>query len=347
MNVSPLPDEAKPVAPARSQVVDIVKGIAILLMVFGHVLQGLMHRGWVTDPTATFANDFIYSFHMPAFFVVAGLFLFSSLDKRGFRVFAIDKSKNILYPYVLWVCIGATSAWLLGPLQPSGMRYDDVRSFVVALLLGSPLWFLYTLFLLQIFAALTRRMADWMRLALGLLMAACVTQYGTPMPDRLLYEFVFIAVGIAIGARVRRLEAVDLPRAGLGLALLAAFQWVAIDRFGAPAPLEGVLLGITGTGGLFLLSRLIDGSAIGRGFAWLGQASLGIFFLSAYGQGFFREFVVRVLHTQAALPQLLIATLGATLIPALLWHAQDRLRIGWLFRFPSRPPPPSPARPEA
>lgn len=331
---------AAPAPPARSQVVDIVKGIAILLMVFGHTLQGLIHRGWWADRTATFTNDFIYSFHMPAFFVVAGLFLFPSLDKRGFRVFAIDKSKNVLYPYVLWVVIGALGAKLLGPLQPSGTRYESVGSFFVALLDGSPLWFLYTLFVLQILAALTRRMPDWTRLALGLLMAVCVTHFGTPMPDRVLYEFVFLAVGIAIGARVRLLDAVDLPRAGLGLILVAAFQWIAIRRFGVPAPLEGVLLGLTGTGGLFLISRLIDGSAVGRLFAWLGQASLGIFFLSPYGQGFFREIVTRGFHTQAPFLQALVPTLGASLVPAFLWHAQDRLRIGWLFRFPTRRPAP-------
>jgi fucose 4-O-acetylase-like acetyltransferase len=56
-------------------VVNIVKGIAIILVVYGHTAQGMVHRGWWASSGAAFSHTFIYSFHMPAFFFVAGLFV--------------------------------------------------------------------------------------------------------------------------------------------------------------------------------------------------------------------------------------------------------------------------------
>ena len=41
--------------------------------VYGHVLDGLFNAG-VTVPRYHLQHDFIYSFHMPLFFVLSGLF---------------------------------------------------------------------------------------------------------------------------------------------------------------------------------------------------------------------------------------------------------------------------------
>jgi uncharacterized membrane protein YcfT len=41
------PDKQEPITSGvRSNVVDIVKGIAIILVVYGHTAQGMIHRGW-------------------------------------------------------------------------------------------------------------------------------------------------------------------------------------------------------------------------------------------------------------------------------------------------------------
>jgi uncharacterized membrane protein YcfT len=55
--------------------VDAAKGFAIILVVFGHVLGGMMARGWL-DPEGPFRQlyNYIYLFHMPLFFMISGLF---------------------------------------------------------------------------------------------------------------------------------------------------------------------------------------------------------------------------------------------------------------------------------
>ena len=53
--------------------IDAAKGIAISLVVFGHVLGGAMARGWLDqDAFAKFVYDFIYLFHVPLFFLLSG-----------------------------------------------------------------------------------------------------------------------------------------------------------------------------------------------------------------------------------------------------------------------------------
>jgi fucose 4-O-acetylase-like acetyltransferase len=76
----------------RIDSIDIVKGIAIILMVFGHTEQGARHRGlWVSMSSVAhgiaFADAFIYSFHMPAFFFIAGLFVAGTSRHGAIRMF--------------------------------------------------------------------------------------------------------------------------------------------------------------------------------------------------------------------------------------------------------------------
>jgi hypothetical protein len=92
--------------------------------------------------------------------------------------------------------------------------------------------------------------------------------------------------------------------------------------------------GLIGVAGLFLLAKLLDGHWIGNCLVWVGRASLAVFLLSAFAQGAIREVLLRVFHTREFWLQLLLPTLFATLLPAIVWYQQDRWRIGWLFRWP-------------
>src|SRR6267378_7264941 len=118
------PDTREPITSGtRSNLVDIVKGIAILLVVYGHTAQGMVHRGWWPGPGASYSRTFIYSFHMPAFFFVAGLFVLGSARKRGGKGFALEKLKTILYPYVLFAIIGVALEPLIGRFKSEAKRF--------------------------------------------------------------------------------------------------------------------------------------------------------------------------------------------------------------------------------
>ncbi|MDR6583820.1 acyltransferase family protein [Herbaspirillum frisingense] len=124
----------------RTQWVDKAKGLGILLVVVGHSSQYLY-----SNKAANILSAGIYSFHMPLFFVLAGLFAESSLRKHGVRQFAIDKLQTILYPYLIWSLFEGSYRYLLGRITSFS---DFVGLHRIAQIAYAPIyhyWFLYIL----------------------------------------------------------------------------------------------------------------------------------------------------------------------------------------------------------
>jgi len=98
----------RPQRPRQHAWVDYAKGIAIIFVVYRHVLYGLLYSGVPASPLLMDANEILYGFRMPLFFFLSGLFFGSSLEKRGTKNFLVTKINTLLYPYVLWCLIQLT-----------------------------------------------------------------------------------------------------------------------------------------------------------------------------------------------------------------------------------------------
>jgi fucose 4-O-acetylase-like acetyltransferase len=316
----------------RSNLVDIVKGIAIILVTYEHTAQGVVHRGWWTVPGYFFSRALIYSFHMPAFFFVAGLFVHRSIERRGGLPFTVEKMKSILYPYLLFTVIMAALQPLIGRFEMSAAPFHWGQ-FLLNLTDGNASWFLFTLFFCFMLALVTARVPGWL-LFVAAVLVGMTPAFGPPLTNQVLREFCFVAAGMLVGVHIFRVDRMRNVTAGIGLVVLAGFQIAMIYRYGAANRWSYAVLGLTGTAALFLLAKLLDRHRIGDGFAWIGRASLAIFLLSAFAQGATRAVLSGVFHTQELWLQLLLPTACATLLPAIVWHQQRRLRLGWLFYWP-------------
>lgn len=74
----------------RNKKIDIFRGILIILVVIGHIGQGIIH-------------DIIFLFHMPLFFIISGFLLDREhLMKIGY---VRSKVKKMLIPYVIYLLI--------------------------------------------------------------------------------------------------------------------------------------------------------------------------------------------------------------------------------------------------
>lgn len=74
----------------RDSSIDIVKGIGIYLMVLGHTASNEMLLKW------------IYSFHMPLFFFLSGLF---HSQGKNYKEFLMKKARGLLIPYFSFAII--------------------------------------------------------------------------------------------------------------------------------------------------------------------------------------------------------------------------------------------------
>src|SRR5436189_523053 len=60
--------------------VDYCRGLGIFYVVLGHVLRGLRQGAILGDsPWCQFVDSWLYSFHMPLFFFLSGLFIKRSI----------------------------------------------------------------------------------------------------------------------------------------------------------------------------------------------------------------------------------------------------------------------------
>src|SRR5260370_25923630 len=127
------------------------------------------------------------------------------------------------------------------------------------------------------------------------------------------------------GSHVYRVGRMRTASAALGFVVLAAFQTAMIYVFGAAALWRWIyiVLGLTGTAGLFLLAKLLDKHQIGGGIAWVGRASLAVFFLNAFSPGATREGLLRVVYTPGFLLQVLLPAVVAPLLPGIVLHQAD------------------------
>ena len=137
----------------RTLWVDYTKAIGIMLVVYGHVSRGL-YKAQIPMNESLFKliDGIIYSFHMPLFFFLSGLFFYNSLRKRGFKGLIANKLDSIFYLYIIWSVLQGGLTLAFDQLANSPVTLDDVTS-----LFWEPraqFWFLYSLFFVTIIAAL-------------------------------------------------------------------------------------------------------------------------------------------------------------------------------------------------
>ena len=114
----------------RLHYLDTLKGILIVLVILGHVIQAN-----IDSYQEVFLFRFIYSFHMPLFFFISGFLTFRKSAKHGFIA---KRARQCLIPFATWA--------LLTPLIKTG-NFDMQQTLQTLLYPNNGLWFLYNLFI--------------------------------------------------------------------------------------------------------------------------------------------------------------------------------------------------------
>jgi fucose 4-O-acetylase-like acetyltransferase len=83
--------------------IDALKGFTIFCVVYGHSIENFK-KG--IDFWHNPVWEFIYSFHMPLFYVLSGFFFQSSLQLK-FKSFLYKKTTQLLLPYFVWLILSS------------------------------------------------------------------------------------------------------------------------------------------------------------------------------------------------------------------------------------------------
>ena len=137
--------------------VDITKGIAITLVVIGHMLRGFTSAGLYNQYKGilNYIDFTLYSFHVPLFFLASGL-LYSyktHIDSKDELLsFIKKKCKVIIPPYIIF-----SLAQLVIKIIMSSSVNHKVKVFDLVKIIYMPVeqfWFLYALLLIFIICAI-------------------------------------------------------------------------------------------------------------------------------------------------------------------------------------------------
>jgi fucose 4-O-acetylase-like acetyltransferase len=326
---------SKPPRQPESRVgfVDIAKGIAISLMVLGHVLGGLTIRGFFREPgPASDIRGWLYTFHMATFMFLSGLFLDASLVK-GFSRFLLGRLGRLYYPSVIWGAINILCANLFWQFTNGHMGYRAL----VGLLYDptSYSWFLVTLFELSILYSLLRVWAPpagiFVISGLGYLL---ILRLDMPVVTHLFWWAIWISLGSFLSHWVRTCAKLPLAVTGASCLVFAAVS-ASGYRYLASPDARNAIMTAAGIGMVLCLSSVIDRMGILRVARKMllhaGRRSLEIYLLHSLAWVLARIVLINLLHvTNSTLLLILLVAAGIVMSIAVA-DCAERLNCSWLF----------------
>ena len=230
---------------SREDWIDAARGVLIFLVVLGHAYGTGSHLG--SDPAANVVCSqiykVIYMFHMPAFFVLAGVTW--SAGRDGFGAYAKKKAIRLLVPYFVFgflsIGAGVILRRFVGSVGHDGYYTADmvggVLSEVKMLLMGrgcsinSPLWFLPSMFAAEVLYYWHSKLdvvRGWKWLLPAFLIVAAWFNKSLFIPNqlaRIMVFMMFLHLGRMIVARQRLswLASASTPVRGLSCLALGAY----------------------------------------------------------------------------------------------------------------------------
>ncbi|EPD8208892.1 acyltransferase family protein [Yersinia enterocolitica] len=186
----------------RDLSIDVFRGVCILFVVLGH-----------TDYIPKPLMDLIYSFHMPAFFILSG-YLFNTGKKQKLLERVNSRFKRLIIPaWILGLICGVPFLLMLATGY-GGITYDIFLTKLYGTLTGypsyshtfnsTPLWFLFSLFVVDIIATYIFSITDRAVIALYIIgglgvVISQITNQVTPFNILIsLVGVLFFSIGVSI-----------------------------------------------------------------------------------------------------------------------------------------------------
>ncbi|WP_302966926.1 acyltransferase family protein [Intestinibacter bartlettii] len=123
----------------RLDYLDYAKGFGIILVILGHIYDTL-------NPI----KIWLYSFHMPLFFIISGLLIrYTNINGRDMKKIIVSKFKSLMVPYIFFELV-AIFVWMCqNEFTFKVLRWNVLDSILMYCRAGTT-WFLFALFISEI-----------------------------------------------------------------------------------------------------------------------------------------------------------------------------------------------------
>jgi len=354
-------DSRKTLGQDRYAWIDYAKGICIILVTFRHVQEGL-HPANEPYPYywLKFADVFFFSFRMPLFFIVSGIFLAGALAKKGVLEYIASRFRTIVWPLLLWGSIQIT----LQLIFKNYVNADRVPFDYVNLLIKprqiEQFWYLHTLFLTGSLYAILKvygKLKMFHQILLGILLFS-VTGYfryndlgGHLFILDVFFYYIFFAVGDMFGKMILDPKNYKIFSSNktffifAPLFILLEFFFTRINMahghesgYRQPdyyvqnqLPAFFLIVGLIGGAFLIHCSFLLQKLNKLKWVRIIGYHSLYIYAIHLAVTAATRIFFRNVLHYDEFFVLLGVSTVLGIVVPIVFFNITDRLGMWWLF----------------
>ncbi len=149
----------------RIEFIDLAKGICIILVVISHCHINIPYLQYI---------------RMPLYFVLSGLFF---KEYAGFWDFTIRKTNKILIPFLFFYLVGFLAYYVLYQIAPDIRINSVVERFYILdpiysrLCVNSPLWFLLSLFTINILFYIINKISTNVWVQFGMIVIMTIVGY--------------------------------------------------------------------------------------------------------------------------------------------------------------------------
>lgn len=324
----------------RSQWVDIVKGIAIVLVVYRHILIGIQRASIYIHPYYLEANEIVYSFRMPLFFLLSGIFFQKSFLKRGLKIYSVQKLKTLLYPYVLWCLVIISLQILMNNYVNANRTWLDYSYILLKPRAIDQMWFLLALFNISILYALLYHVT---KKKIGLILILSLVMLGfrdyvqlAPIKDIFQY-MIYLSLGVLVSRFA--LDPTFMSKIGkrrnflflVPFFILSQWYWLSHDKVS-----NYIFLVISLIGSLFVivLSVIYQQKRIMSIFKLVGVYSLQIYIIHPMIGAASRMVFVRYLRIDNSVLILIIGMILGVVMPIVIYKLCQKINFTILFKLP-------------
>lgn len=306
--------------------IDFAKGIAIIAVVYRHILFGLEGAGLKYPAIFTDASIMIESIRMPLFFILSGVFVRRSLAKKSGKAFALGRLESLMYPYLVWTVIQITIQIAFSNFANSSRGVKDYLYIFYQPRAIDHFWFFYALFAVSIFYLIVYKLSEGNKLilsAVGLFLYFIYPLIHINVIEDVCRYLVFFVMGdllaIYISNPENKKQIASIYVTVFFFLFFAIGQWYIFNTLDT----GHLLLAIVSLAGSFLTINV--GFMIGDK-PWLkfiriiGFHSMYIYILHVLVAGFTRAILMRVLYITDPYVILVIVTLASVLVPIVFYH---------------------------
>lgn len=325
--------------------VDYAKGIAILLVVYKHVLLGLEIR---IEEQATPFLDFFHAvgsnFRMPLFFFISGVFYAVSLQRHTPIVNMERKFATIYYPFLVWGIVQICLQVLFAGATNSDRSLWDVRYLFTNPRQIDQFWYLATLFYVNILFTILYLISGkniWIIFVSSLAMFGMFLWKPFSVPSiltdmfyyQLFFVFGYFASDLFLKKEFQFSMAQPWIMAGTSVVFIASLYMQKILVTNAYS-FQFLNIGINILSGIFLaytVSIYLDKYHRLRFLAFIGKYSLYIYIMHVILSGFLRTILISKLGITNMYVLLVIMIPICSLFPIWIYRLFADLKLRWVF----------------